>query len=305
MNRARRFAAATLAALVVPACAAADSPTALAQRMQKAVAAKDVDAFAAEFDQLGALTGMEQFAALNLVRECQEMTCTLTAGPLTPEATEELKKDPELEPTAQPEGVIVLAAKSADGTGQMSGNLALREGRFGLQDRGRAAQGGPPREAEGHDGTGGDRREAREGHRRTIPPGRARRRRCRPTAASPARSSSPRSRRSAHAVKAKDVDAAAKAGGGWNEMVFGATEDGKPVPLATRQLALRVQSPRIIVDARVLGGYVNGDQAVLVIEGTNGAGNTIKGPLVMSKAFGDGAWQKSDHFGLIEIPKGS
>ena len=57
MNRARRFAAATLAALVVPACAAADSPTALAQRMQKAVAAKDVDAFAAEFDQLGALDG--------------------------------------------------------------------------------------------------------------------------------------------------------------------------------------------------------------------------------------------------------
>ena len=86
------------------------------------------------------------------------------------------------------------------------------------------------------------------------------------------------------AVKAKDVDAAAKAGGGWNEMVFGATEDGKPVPLATRQLALRVQSPRIIVDARVLGGYVNGDQAVLVIEGTNGAGNTLEGPLVMSKS---------------------
>ena len=303
MNRASHFAVAALAALVVPACAAADSPTALAQRMQKAVAAKDVDAFAAEFDQLGALTGMEQFAALNLVRECQEMTCTLTAGPLTPEATEELKKDPEMEPTAQPEGVIVLAAKSADGTGQMSGNLPYAKVGSGYKIVGarlkadhlaklKATTAQAATEEKVAKGIGGD--PAWKSKATPLPA----------DGGEPGQVFLAEVKAIGAAVKAKDVDAAAKAGGGWNEMVFGATEDGKPVPLATRQLALRVQSPRIIVDARILGGYVNGDHAVLVIEGTNGAGNTLKGPLVMSKHYKDGRWFKSDHFGLIEIPKG-
>jgi hypothetical protein len=72
--------------------------------------------------------------------------------------------------------------------------------------------------------------------------------------------------------------------------------------MAQRQLKLRSQSARFIVAAKVLGGYELGDTAVLTIEGTNGAGNALKGPIVLSKR--DGAWDIADHFSLIEIPKG-
>jgi hypothetical protein len=303
MTRARRLTAVALTALALPACAAADSPTGLAQRMQKAVAAKDVDAFASEFDQLAALTGLEQYAALNLVRECQESACTFSVGPLTPEVTEKLKRDPEMEPTAQPEGVIVFSAKSADGTGEMSGNFPYAKLASGYKIVGarlkadhlaklKATTAQAATDEKLAKGIGGD--PAWKSQATPLPA----------DGGEPGQAFLAEVKAIGAAVKAKDVDAAAKAGGGWNQRVFGATNGGKPVPLATRQLALRVQSPRIIVDARILGGYVNGDHALLIIEGTNGAGNTLKGPLVMSKSFGDGSWQKSDHFGLIEIPKG-
>ena len=46
-------------------------PADLAKRIQKAIAAKNMDALAAEVDQFATLTGMEQFALLDIVVDCQ------------------------------------------------------------------------------------------------------------------------------------------------------------------------------------------------------------------------------------------
>ena len=107
----------------------------------------------------------------------------------------------------------------------------------------------------------------------------------------------------AAAIKANDADAAAKASGPFGARLY-ADDEGKPLPPAVRQLILRSQTPRAIVDARVLGGYVKDDDALLIIEGTNGAGSTIRGGVAMRKNLEDGVWQRAGDAGLIEIPKG-
>ena len=164
MNRARRFAAAALAALTVPACTAADSPTAFAQRLQKAIAAQDADAFTAEFEGYATSEGQAQWAALYLLRKCHEAGCTVTTGPVPPEAIEKMKKgDPDEEPTAAPEGFVFLTGKK-DGFVD-EGRARLREVRNCLQDRRHAADRGPAGEAQGHDGTGRHGGEPREGPR--------------------------------------------------------------------------------------------------------------------------------------------
>lgn len=292
-----------VALLALASVACADSPEKLAQRMQKAVAAKDVDAFAAEFDQMALLTGMEQFAALNLVEECQEATCTFTAGPLTAEMKEKLAKgDPESEPTASPEGAIVFSAKSADGTGSMKGELPYAKVGAAYKvvgARPKAAHLAKIKAATAQSaaaeklaaGIGGD---AAWKDKATPLPA---------DGGEPGKAFMDEVKAFGAAVAANDVDAAAKASG-WGEMVFAATEAGKPVPLETRKLKLRVQAPRILVSARVLGGYLNGDKALLVVEATNGAGHTLKGPVVMAKSWKDGSWYSADKFGLVEVPKG-
>jgi hypothetical protein len=302
MNRSIRLAPVALAVLVSSACGA-DSPEKLAQRLQKSVTAKDVDAFAAEFDRLEALTGMEQFAALNLLEECQEATCTFTTGPLTAEVKEKLAKgDPEVEATATPEGLIVFSAKSADGTGSMKGELPYAKYGSAYKIVGsrptaahlakiKAITPQAATEEKLAQGIGGD---ADWKSKATPLPA---------DGGEPGKVFLDEVKAFGAAVKAQDVDAAAKASG-WGKMVFAAEEAGKPVPIEARKLALRVQSPRILVDARVLGGYLNGDKAVLIVEATNGAGNTLKGPVVMAKSFGDGSWYAADRFGLVEIPKG-
>jgi hypothetical protein len=302
MNRSIRRAPLALAVLVASACSA-DSPEKLAQRLQKSVTAKDVEAFAAEFDHFGALTGMEQFAALNLVKQCQEVACSFTAGPLTAEMKEKLSKgDPEVEATATPEGAIVFSAKSADGTRSLSGELpyAKVDGVYKVAGsrpttthlaKIKAITAQAATEEKLAKGVGGD----PEWKSKATP--------LPADGGEPGKVFLDEVKAYGAALQAQDVDAAAKASA-WGERVFGATDAGKPVPIEARKLALRVQSPRILVSARVLGGYLIGDKAVLIVEATNGAGNKLKGPVIMAKSFGDGSWYTADRFGLVEIPKG-
>jgi hypothetical protein len=107
----------------------------------------------------------------------------------------------------------------------------------------------------------------------------------------------------AAAIKANDVDALATATGDWGRLVLGPKQhNGDPVPLDKRQRKMRAQAVRMVVAAQVLGGYQIEDQAVLMIEGTNGAGNTVRGAVVMERT--DGAW-KSAGEDLVEIPAGA
>ena len=305
MNRARRFAAATLAALVVPACAAADSPTALAQRMQKAVAAKDVDAFAAEFDQLGALTGMEQFAALNLVRECQEMTVHAHGGPADAGGHGRAEEGPRA-------GADRPARRRHRARGQErrrhrpdERQPPLREGRYrrykivGARLKAdhlaklKATTAQAATEEKVAKGIGGD--PAWKSKATPLPA----------DGGEPGQVFLAEVKAIGAAVKAKDVDAAAKAGGGWNEMVFGATEDGKP--RAARHAPAGAARP-VAADhrRRAHPGRVR-ERATTPCSssrGRTGPATRSRGRSSCPSATRTGAWFKSDHFGLIEIPKG-
>ena len=285
----------------MPACAAADSPAAFAQRMQKAIAAQDADAFTAEFEGYATSEGQAQWAALYLLRKCHEAGCTVTTGPVPPEAVEKMKKgDPDEEPTAAPEGFIFLTGKN--GTSSMKAELGYAK--FGtaykvIGTRPTAARlaklkattAQAATEESLAKGLGDD-----PGWKQKATPlpadggeiGQAFLAELKPMA---------------DAIRAKDPDAAAKASGPFGGRLY-ADDDGKPLPLATRQLILRSQTPRTFMDARVLGGYVNGDQAVLTVEATNGAGSTLRGPVVMAKSAETGTWQMKSKGLLVEIPKG-
>jgi hypothetical protein len=291
-----------IAVLAVPAYA--DSPAELAKRIQKAIAAKNMDALAAEVDQFATLTGMEQFAILDMVVDCQTAACTTSLGPLSEKATERIKAQAAegLEATAKPEGTIELTMKAADGTGSMTGHFPFAKvgGAYKIVgSRPNAAllaklkATTPQAATDARLAKGIDDDPACKGRARALPAG----------GGAPGQAFAASVQALGAAVAAKDVDAAAKARGSWGQAVLGATDyAGKPRPMAERQLKLRSQSARFIVAVRVLGGYELGDTAVLTIEGTNGAGNTLKGPIVLSKR--EGVWDIADHFSLIEIPKG-
>jgi hypothetical protein len=291
-----------LALLGAPAYA--DSPADLAKRVQKAIAAKNMDALAGEVDRFASLTGMEQFAILDLVVDCQTSACTTSVGPLSEKATERMKAQAAdgLEATAKPEGSIELTMKAADGTGSMSGHFPYAKvgGAYKIVgSRPNAALLAKQKAKTAQAATdellakGIDQDPAWKSKAKELPAGGGE--------AGQAFVASVQALGAA--VAAKDVDAAAKARGSWGKMVLGPTDySGKPRPLAERQLKLRSQSARFIVAAKVLGGYQLGDTAVLTIEGTNGAGNALKGPIVLAKR--DGVWDIADHFNLVEVPKG-
>jgi hypothetical protein len=88
------------------------------------------------------------------------------------------------------------------------------------------------------------------------------------------------------AVKAQDPDAAMAAGGRWGSMAFAAKRpwDGQDIPFEARKLALRAQSVRFLKEAKVLGGYQRGEEAVLSIEGIDGAGWLVRGPVIVRKS---------------------
>ena len=294
--------ASVLAVLAVPA--SADSPAELAKRIQKAIAAKSMDALAAEVDQFATLTGMEQFAILDIVVDCQTAACTTSVGPLSAKATERIKEQAAggVEATAKPEGSIELTMKAADGTGSMSGHFPFAKvgGAYkivgsrpsaALVAQWKATT--PQAATDARLAKGIDQDPAWKSKAKALPAGGGE--------AGAAYAAGVQALGAA--VAAKDVDAAAKARGSWGQTVLGPTDySGKPRPLAERQLKLRSQSARFVVAAKVLGGYQLGDTAVLTIEGTNGAGNALKGPIVLSKR--EGVWEIADHFSLIEIPKG-
>ncbi len=106
----------------------------------------------------------------------------------------------------------------------------------------------------------------------------------------------------AAAVNAKDVDALTAATGDVGQFLFGAKDfAGQAVPLDKRQLKMRAQSVRMVVEAKVLGGYVLDSDALLIVEGRNGLGNVVRGAVMMD--LKNGIWVQSGS-NLLEIPAG-
>ena len=299
-----RVARALSLAKICAAPVSADSTADIAKRIQKAIATKNMDALAAEVDQFASLTGMEQFALLDIVVDCQTAVCTTSVGPLSDKAHERMKAQAAegVEPTAKPEGSIELAMKEADGSGSMSGHFPYAKVGAAYKIVGSRPTAAhlaklkattPQAATDARLAKGIDDDAAWKTKAKVLPA----------VGGEAGQAWLASVQALGAAVTARDVDAAAKARGSWGKMVLGATDhSGKPRPLAERQLKLRSQSARFIVAAKVLGGYQLGDTAVLTIEGTNGAGNALKGPIVLAKR--DGTWDIADHFSLIEIPKG-
>ncbi|MCB1633403.1 MAG: hypothetical protein KDI51_02375 [Xanthomonadales bacterium] len=106
------------------------------------------------------------------------------------------------------------------------------------------------------------------------------------------------------AVQAGDPDAAWEASGAWGRRILSPTDYfGNPIPMEVRKRLLRTEALGMVATAQVLAGFQLDDLALLVIEGRNGAGNTLRGAMFVKRT--ELGW---DHAGtgdhLIEIPAG-
>ncbi len=107
----------------------------------------------------------------------------------------------------------------------------------------------------------------------------------------------------AAAQKDRDLDTFVAATGLWGSTVFGAKDfAGRDVPRELRLRTMNRQWVRMTATATVLGGYQSGDLALLIVEGGNGAGNVLRGTVLMERE--KDAWVEAEGGAdLIEIPK--
>jgi hypothetical protein len=314
MNRCSAVLSATLL-LAWPSLASADSPAALAEKIQKALRAGDMDALVAAVPGFASAPAAQQFTLLDTVNDCTGSTvCTVSAVPLDPAWIEQQRQvltDAGMELSAKPEGLVEILGRDAQDPTKVSSRVRLPYAKVGGTHAIVAARHTPARLAElkaatpasaaqatlaagVFDSATGETDPAWVKKAKVLPAG----------GGEPGAAFLASVKAVAVAVQARDVDAAAKARGDWGKRVLGATDfAGRTRPLPERQRRLRAQAVRFVLEARVLGGYELGDLAVLTIEGTNGAGARVLGALKMRRE--DGVWQEVDSNDLIEVPKGN
>jgi hypothetical protein len=260
----------------------------LDKQLQKALDAGDMDA-ALRLAAIDESPANVRFFFLDMVRECAvEMTCTVALAPLSAKAPPELGDGAEL--PAPQTGWVVVTKKARDGSG--SGKAQMPYGTVGgkpviLGARLTAAKVASLRATSNEslmdEALAQGIYDSKLDERRTDWKKVATR-----LGAGGGEFGAFLVQRAAalqKAVAASDPDAAAAAGGGWAAMVFGAEDfEDKPVPLAARKAKLRAQSPRFLRDVKVLGGYQLGDDAMLMVEAVDGAGWTVRGPILVSRS---------------------
>lgn len=295
--------------LATGACShAASTPAALAKALQGALDKGDFEA-ARTLADLGDAPAELHFFYLDSVRECAgEATCTVSTASASDELRQQLKDQAAQLHAQAPEveGMITVAVKSKDGSG--SGTLKMPYAKVGSDYKIASIHYSPAEfaalRAKTDDalvqelftaGIRDDRGELKTDWAKTA-------------AKLPAdggdagKAFVAQSRAMSAAVDAKNPDAAMHSGGKMAEIVFRDKGfDGKPIPQVDRQRKLFVQSLRMLRDVKIDGGYVLGNDAVLVIEARNGIGWTVRGPILLSRD-GD-AWERAgDHF--VSYPAG-
>ena len=311
MRHRARLAAIVAAAVLLPVTAdAAATPAALATAIEKALETGDPDALVAQV-ALDQPSAMALFVLLDMPGDCAgDVVCRATAGPLDEEwRAEQVAGMAERgeEMAVAPEGMITVEGRSEGEDGSSSLRVRMPYAKVGGEYRvvmGRLTAAKlaelrattPQMAADGtlaggiYDPATGERDMEWKIKATPLPA----------DGGEPGAAFLAGVAQVATAVKANDVDAAAAARGEWGRIVLGATDyEGKPVPLADRQRKLRSQAVRFVVAARVLGGWQHGDTAVLVVEGTNGAGNTVRGAQIMQRQ--EGVWTDAGA-DLLEIP---
>ena len=303
-----------LFAITLAACGdKSDKPDTLKASLQKAIDAGDGPAVLALADLKGA-PAMMSYMLLALPEDCSgDTVCTVSLAPVDAEWEKQAAANPDaadFESTAKPEGLLTITGKpkAEGGSGSMNMSLpyakvdggyrivsqrytAAKLAKLQATTAQAAAEATLAQGIPDQPGTS-DRNMDWKAQATALPAGGGE-----PGAAYLANLQARTS-----AVKANDPDAAVAATGAWGEAVLGATDySGAAVPMETRKAKLRAQAVRWPVEANVLGGWIKEPIAVLVIEGRNGVGNTLRGAQLMELV--DGAWTTSSA-DFTEIPGG-
>jgi hypothetical protein len=291
------FRTALLLALLPLLSACAGSPESLAKDLQAAFEKGDIDAVLA-LSQLDGTPSDLRFFLMDQVIDCgaADTACTASVAPLDEKFAKSLAGLAEqgLEAAVMPEGLIVLQIKQADGQGSGKAQMpyAKVDGKYRLvAQRYTAAKLAEMRASTNqqildkmlaagiYDSTAGERRTDWKDSATELPadggePGQV----------------LVRTSTALHAaVLANDPDAAVKSGDGFAKFALGDKDyDGKPIPLELRKAKLRAQSMRFLHDIKVSGGWIRGDEAVLLVDAKDGIGWIRRGALFMSKS--DGQW---------------
>ncbi len=291
------FRTALLLALLPLLSACAGSPESLAKDLQAAFEKGDMDAVLA-LTQLDGTPSDLRFFLMDQVIDCgaADTACAASAAPLDDDFKKSLAGLAEqgLEAAVMPEGLIVLQIKQKDGQGSGKAQMpyAKVDGKYRLvAQRYTAAKLAEMRATTNqqifdkmlaagiYDSAAGERRTDWKDTATELPadggePGQV----------------LVRTSTALHAaVLANDPDAAVKSGDGFAKMVLGDKDyDGKPVELELRKAKLRAQSMRFLHEVKVSGGWIRGEEAVLLVDAKDGIGWISRGALFMSK--NEGQW---------------
>lgn len=291
-------------------CHAASTPDGLAGALQAALSKGDFEA-ARRLADIDDAPAELHFYFLDTVRECaSEAICTVSAAAANDELRQQLKEQAEQLHAQAPnvDGMITVAVKSKDGSG--SGTLKMPYAKVGNDYKVASIHYSPAQfaalRAKSDDMLvkeffAGGIRDSGATELRTDWA----------TAATnlPAdggdagKAFVAQTRAMSAAVDAKDPDAAMRSGGQIAQIIHRDKDfDGKSIPMLDRQRKLQVQALRMLRDVKVNGGYILGDNAVLVIEARNGIGWIVRGPVLLTRE-GD-AWERAGEH-TVSYPAGS
>lgn len=297
--------------LLAPLSACGSSPDSLAQQVQAAFEKGDMDGAM----ELASFEGSPEdlhFFYLDQVGDCGQAAtvCTVQVQPLDDEFTSDTTQaEAGMHYAVAPEGLLVLSARAEDGKSR--GTMRMPYARVGGDYRLLGPSYTAAKLAEMRAATVEQQAERlfqagiydpERGERRTD---------WKDTAtALPADGGAAgawlvaRTQAMAQAAAANDPDAAMKAGGQRERIIFGDKDyEGKPVPLAERKAKLRAQAARMLREIKVLGGWERGDEAVLMAEGVNGIGWQERAAYFLSKDETDG-WSVGGTMG-VSFPPGN
>lgn len=268
------------------------SPETLAKEVESTFEKGDMDGALklAYFEQMPADL---RFFFLDQVRECAMpgTTCNASVAPLDEDFKNSLARmaDQGLESPYAAEGLILLQSREADGksSGKMQMPYAKVDGKYRLiAQRYTAAKltelRGTTNQQLLEQMLAAGIYDSAAGERRTDWKDSA--------TALPADGGEPgqqlvRSSAALHAaVLANDPDAAVKSGNGFAAMVLADKDyEGKPVALAERQAKLRTQSARFLHDVKVEGGWLRGQDAIVLLTAKDGVDWTARGAVFLSR----------------------
>jgi hypothetical protein len=278
--------------------ACSSSPDQLATKMGQVMESGDQDA-ALALARLEGAPAQLHFFFLDEVGDCAaaDTVCTAQVMPLDEKFAEQSKSLAEqgLEVTTEPEGLIVIESRTANGKGTMRMPYAKVDGDYRIvAQRYTAAKLAEMRDTSNdallqkmldqgiYDPASGERRTDWKDDATALPPG----------GGEPGESFARQVQAMAAAAKAADPEAAVTSGDGLAARMMAATDyDGKPVSLEARKRSLRAQSARMLHEIRIDGGFVKGDDAILMFEGRNGIGWVERGAMFVSRD--DDGWGKA------------